>query len=265
MTRPPGPVVVPSGYQQPTQEPVVTKEREPYFRIGVGILVLAIVPPIFIAQIEPGDWLTNLHNWQTGLGAFWGALFGLCAILVGALLNFDLNRKRDDRLKEQDARSLAAALLGEISAAYITCAAFVSAVNSRKEEEYEKNWLDEKINGTNFGPHVTTPVFQANCDRLGLLGKKLVTEIVITYSFLFDYGRIAKKEQVITRQGLLADQARYAKDLGDRLIDLKETMQILDAFIEGGHDKAAPVGLRVTEGREVRRKKLGQELGITSD
>ena len=67
------------------------------------------------------------------------------------------------------------------------------------------------------------------------------------------------------RQGLLTDQARLAKDLGDRLIDLKETMQILDAFIEGGHDKAAPVGLRVTEGREVRRKKLGQELGITSD
>ncbi|MCH7654325.1 MAG: hypothetical protein IIB14_11690, partial [Chloroflexi bacterium] len=120
-----------------------------------------------------------------------------------------------------------------------------NAVNSRKGNKYEKNWLDETIDGTNFGPHVTTPIFQANCNKLGLLGKALVKEIVITFSFLFDYDRIAKKEQVITRRDLLTAQANFAEELDDRLIDLQETMQILDAFIEGGYDKAVPVGMSV--------------------
>lgn len=52
----------------------------------------------------------ELKGWQTAIGS----LFGLFALALAALLNFHLNRKRDDRLRNDEARSVMAALYGEI-------------------------------------------------------------------------------------------------------------------------------------------------------
>ena len=58
------------------------------------------------------DWLNNLSDGAaTFIGAFTGAIGGLIAILMGALYNARLNRKRDDRLRMQDANVLRIALL----------------------------------------------------------------------------------------------------------------------------------------------------------
>ena len=52
----------------------------------------------------------ELKGWQTGLGA----LLGFIALIVGALWNFHLNRKRDAALREEEKVSIAVAIYGEI-------------------------------------------------------------------------------------------------------------------------------------------------------
>ena len=41
-------------------------------------------------------------------------LFGLIALIIGALFNSHLNRRRDDRQRAEEAKAVAAALYGEM-------------------------------------------------------------------------------------------------------------------------------------------------------
>lgn len=52
----------------------------------------------------------ELKGWQTAIGAS----FGFVALVIGALINFRLNRRRDDLLRKEEAMSIAVALYGEI-------------------------------------------------------------------------------------------------------------------------------------------------------
>jgi len=62
------------------------------------------------------DWLGGLTQGQASfLGAMVGALTGLVALLLGALFNARLNRRRDDRLRREDRRAVAAALRAELA------------------------------------------------------------------------------------------------------------------------------------------------------
>src|SRR2546423_1574309 len=62
-------------------------------------------------------WLSGLNGGAaTFVGAFTGSAVGLVAILLGALYNAHLNRKRDDRLRRDEARSIAAAIRAELVA-----------------------------------------------------------------------------------------------------------------------------------------------------
>lgn len=154
-------------------------EREPYIRIIVGIGTLAILPLLGIAHFGPDDWFTNLQNWQSGVGAFWGALFGLGAILIGALFNADLNRKRDDRLREQDTVTLAAALQAEVGLIIESVRGFDRIFAGVSDNEP-------------FLPGPTRPrsspsirsqfhILQANTHRLDLLGAPIVDKVVRFY------------------------------------------------------------------------------------
>ena len=61
------------------------------------------------------SWLESLEGGAANfVGSFTGAVVGLVAIVIGALFNAHLNRKRDDRLKKADARAIAAALKAEL-------------------------------------------------------------------------------------------------------------------------------------------------------
>src|ERR1700722_5331259 len=52
----------------------------------------------------------ELKGWQSGIAA----LFGFIALIIGALWNFRLNRRRDAALRAEEAISVAAALYGEV-------------------------------------------------------------------------------------------------------------------------------------------------------
>ena len=61
------------------------------------------------------QWLSQLEGAQSGLvGSFAGFVFGITALILGALFNFRLNRRRDALLQAEEADAVAAALFGEI-------------------------------------------------------------------------------------------------------------------------------------------------------
>jgi hypothetical protein len=62
------------------------------------------------------DWLGSLPTSSASfVGSLTGATFGLGAIIVGALFNASLNRRRDDHLRKIEARTLAGALKAELA------------------------------------------------------------------------------------------------------------------------------------------------------
>src|SRR5215471_19248105 len=61
-------------------------------------------------------WLQTAPQGQaTFVGALTGSFLGLVALLLGALFNAHLNRKRDDRLRREDQRAVASALRTELA------------------------------------------------------------------------------------------------------------------------------------------------------
>jgi hypothetical protein len=63
------------------------------------------------------EWLQTASQGQaTFVGTLTGSFFGLLALLLGALFNACLNRKRDDRLRREDQRAVATALRAELEA-----------------------------------------------------------------------------------------------------------------------------------------------------
>jgi hypothetical protein len=61
------------------------------------------------------EWLQTAPQGQaTFVGALTGSFLGLVALLLGALFNAHLNRKRDDRLRREDQQAVASALRAEL-------------------------------------------------------------------------------------------------------------------------------------------------------
>ncbi len=168
---------------------------------------------------------------------------------------------------------MALALYGELKAALVTCDAFVSQINAALAISHDDKWLDQKSFRRNFGPRVRTKVFEANVDKLGLLGEPLVggsdpeehlvVEIVSTFDFLFDYARTADREEVITNRDFLEEWDDLHSDLKDHfVIRLEETIEILRAYIYGGLPAATKAAHGFMLDREKRYHRLGKKLGI---
>jgi hypothetical protein len=242
------------------------------------VITLVITVPLTIAAIVLAI-AAILGNPAWSTDALYGGIKDFQTIIGGALalagiwLGFHGNRRRDERLRRQEARALALALYGELTAALITCRAFVSQVTAATAKTYDNDWLDKEITVSNLAPRVRTTVFEANADKLGLLGEPLVggtgpehhlvVEIVSTFDQLRDYARLADKEIVMTRRKYIQVQASVAHQLReDFLFALVETGDIIQAYIRGGLPAATNLAQEIMPGRKARQDKLGRELGI---
>ena len=83
----------------------------------------------------------ELKEWQTAIGS----LLGFLALMVAALWNFHLNRRRDAALRAEETKSTAAALYGEIvllrmQIAHLAWA--VAAVETSYERRFDKHFLE---------------------------------------------------------------------------------------------------------------------------
>ena len=102
------------------------------------------------------------------LGALSGAGGGLLAIVIGALINAELNRRRDDRLRREEGRSLALSLQGEMLAVGDTFRRFTQlwVTASKAAANYSDQKKELELPTENA---CSVAIFSKCCDRLGLL------------------------------------------------------------------------------------------------
>lgn len=122
---------------------------------------------------------TELKGWQSGIGS----LLGLLAIIIGALYNFHLNRKRDNMLRLEEKLSVAAAVYGEILLLRNEIVKFANLVSKRYVGNgtgklrifIDCNFLEANYFSEPF-------VYKALASKLGLLDAHLIVSIAEFYS-----------------------------------------------------------------------------------
>lgn len=126
------------------------------------------------------QWLSQLQGAQSSLvGSFAGFVFGAFALILGALINFSLNRKRDSLLRADEAKAVAVALYSEIILMRAALARVANIVARRvsSNTEFDKHFLD----------HVRMPdpiLFKTFASKLGIIDPQLSVDITSFYSKL---------------------------------------------------------------------------------
>jgi hypothetical protein len=113
------------------------------------------------------QWLQTASQGQASfLGTLIGSSIGLVALLLGALFNAHLNRRRDDRLRRLDQRAMAVALKTELA-----------CWNQQLEKFVEGN----KSKGLSGFPLPTTRLLPDMIPKLGLLGSTTIDQVIAAY------------------------------------------------------------------------------------
>lgn len=131
-------------------------------------------------------------RWQNEefVGSAMGSATALLFLLFGALYNAELNRRRDDRLKDQQARSMAAAIRSEISSLRVVTSSLFGVWEENREDiaKLIDNVSEEDglkpSDMAEYGrlPIIHFSVFEANAGSLGLIGWQLAAAVSVIYS-----------------------------------------------------------------------------------
>lgn len=133
---------------------------------GSILAALLFVSTSAAAESQEPGWI---ERYQTGLGA----LFGLLGLAFVAWLNASMTRWRDERLRAEEAHSLATALFAEIGEIKDTMGSMRSVFKMRHAEgDQPPNAMYTRLTME------SGPIFANNCDRLGLLPDGVVTTVV---------------------------------------------------------------------------------------
>ena len=119
---------------------------------------------------EPG-WI---ERYQTGLGA----LFGLLGLGFVAMLNAELERQRDTRLRNHEIRGLCHALAAELTTSATNCVSAASHITTKARENQlltESDFLIMK--------RPVCAIYEANLNKIGLLGD-ISRDVVKIYEVL---------------------------------------------------------------------------------
>ena len=126
------------------------------------------------------DLYNELKGWQSGIGA----LLGFLALMIAAWYNFYLNRRRDDRLRTEEALSVAAALYGEMVLFRREAAALARAMaNVYLNQDGSRSSVskfDERFLAANKLPDPL--IYNAMATKIGLLTPHLVLAIAEFYA-----------------------------------------------------------------------------------
>jgi hypothetical protein len=126
------------------------------------------------------QWLQTASQGQASfLGTLAGSSIGLVALLLGALFNAHLNRKRDDRLRREEQRAVATALRAEL-------AGFRRALltNIRELEKTGSTpgarVMPELVQSIRIMPHMIP--------KLGLLDEETIDKVANAYLAIDEHG-----------------------------------------------------------------------------
>jgi hypothetical protein len=126
----------------------------------------------------------ELKGWQSGIAA----LLGFGALLVGALWNFRLTRRRDAALRREEAASIAAALYGEILLLRAEAASLARVVATAHIAMGNERDPIVKIDAYLVAAHQLRPpvLYIALAPRLGSLPADMIIGITSFYGDLQD-------------------------------------------------------------------------------
>ena len=138
--------------------------------------------PLFRGKIMD-QFYSELKGWRGAIGS----ALGFLALLTGALWNFHLNRRRDAELRLQEARSIAAALYGEIL--HIRkAAALLASRYARRYLDLGISWTRREVDG-HFVAELKLPeplLFRALAPKVGLLPSSTISAVVQFYSDAYE-------------------------------------------------------------------------------
>jgi hypothetical protein len=118
-------------------------------------------------------WYVELKGWQSGIAA----IIGFFALVLGALFNFHLNRRRDDALHRAEMLAIATAIYGEILLMRERLALMAKVLSIRyyhQEQDIDYQFIND------YTP--SDPIlYPALASKIGLLTHDLVLNITRFY------------------------------------------------------------------------------------
>ena len=139
------------------------------------------------SQIRDPSFYVELKSWQSAIGS----VLGFVALATGALINYNLNRKRDRVLRCEEATAVATALYGEMVEMSNDIAKLLRAVSATyiyNKYIHFKQTIFETYD-LQFYELPKTPVYMSLIPKLGLLPTPLVVKIVQFYGQYGQTGR----------------------------------------------------------------------------
>jgi hypothetical protein len=168
-----------------------------------------------------------LHDLSQGQATFLGWLVGILTLVGGALFNARLNRNRDDRLRREDQRSIAAAMRAELSG--------IDRRLSANSDRLRSTVLKQEGNGLEsiFVPDIShsVRVLPEMTSKIGLLDPETIRDVIDAYIVVEQYG-----EQLLRAVGgsLIEQVGEYRR--GIVLANGVGEVNILIAVNEGTSD-----------------------------
>jgi hypothetical protein len=150
------------------------------------------------------DFWQWLHTASQGEAAFVGTLtgstIGLVALLLGALFNAELNRRRDDRLRKEDQRAVATALRAELEGLHRT---LKENAETLRQDDYVK--ADQQVNVPDLAQSIQ--IMPKVVSKLGLLDGRIIDAVITAYGVVEAYS--AKLLLLGGRPGVTPDNFKH--------------------------------------------------------
>lgn len=146
-----------------------------------GSMIFLAIACVAFALINPEVrlWLQNTPpSLNTTVGAFAGSVIGLLGIAAAIVYHARMKHDTATLRSMEDARILAAAIHGEITA-LTQWLADQAGARTDHDDSYRSN---EPSNGTDFAGFATRPVYEANAGRLELLGPDLAAAVAYCHT-----------------------------------------------------------------------------------
>jgi hypothetical protein len=180
------------------------------------------------------EWIGDLKPSQAGfLGTLTGSGLGLVALLVGALFNAHLNRRRDDALRKRETRALGTALRAELSGIYETLIKNAGHLVENPPAGKEGFVVPDLSHAVLAFPHMLP--------NIGLLDESIVRKVMDAYRLTDQYleglillGGVLRDDMPNNRRAIYlgARQAgAVAKINKSRAAAIQEAIDALDGYL----------------------------------
>ncbi len=174
------------------------------------------------------------------LGALAGAGGGLLAIIFGAVINAELNRRRDDRLRKQETNAMAIAFRAELIA-------FISDAEIRLTVLRTFGEVKRPITATDMlqVDIPAKPVYATNTHRLGGLCDRVTLSVVEAHRSADHIRHNVGAARASQPEGAVGKPAleRIRRDFRRLIVDAAKAINALDAFLGDPHRHPDPEAL----------------------